>query len=125
MRKKKQPAELFDVTQISASTGYRPWDDMRAFCTTLSKLVVVWSWGATGWCRMSPYVLRFRVNGKLHRGYVFVCVTHADLFHVVFTTSRNRVVKTVTDVFVDDFVETLDAIIETAPATEAPCDTSA
>jgi len=124
MRKGTSPAELFDVKQISAATGFRPWDDMKAFCTTLSKLMVVWSWGATGWCQMSPYVLRFRVSGKLHRGYVFVCVTHADLFHVVLTTKKNQVVKTITDLFVGDFVETLDAVIETAPATEVPCDTN-
>ena len=63
----------------------------------------------------------FKVNGKLHKGWVLITVNFMDYYDITLTPStikegyRNRenFSKTAENVFVGDLVRILDSLIET------------
>lgn len=95
---------------------HRPFDDMQGLVNSLRRLQTVWSWGAHGWTRMNSHCLRFMVRGHHHKGHVYLTVNGSDLFDVILTSSRGTIKQTVTDVFVDDLVDTIDTLVERIPA---------
>ena len=78
---------------------------------------IVSSWGATKFkaCeyREMPS-LKFRVRGFLHKGYVYVCFNGgADLFEVYLTNMKGKEVNSITGVYFDMLVDTIDSMVET------------
>lgn len=109
----KQKPETIDVKAFAQT--HRQWDDMNELVKAMARLVTVMSWGAHAWTRMSPYVLRFAVNGHHHRGHVYLVPNHSDLFDIFFTTSRGTIKHTETGIFVDGLVDTIDRVVERIP----------
>ena len=107
MSQKIEPAE-FLKTHCEFST-------MNELVRTLARLQTVWSWGANNWVRINQNCLRFTVQGRHHRGHVYLVVNFADLFDVYLTSNRGTVKKTIESVFVDDLVDVIDAEVEYVP----------
>ena len=106
----KTATQTIDVKAFA--TTHRPMTDMQGLVNQLCNLQTVWSWGAHGWIRMSPYCLRFRVNGHHHKGHVYLVVNGSDLFDIYLTSVRGTIKETITDVFVDCIVDTIDREVE-------------
>ena len=94
---------------------YREWGDMLDFVNELKKMVVpVWSWGAEGWKEaIKKKLLQFKVNGKKHKGYVYIAVNGSDYFDIWLTDLQGNVVKEFTDIDLFSVVDTIDGAVET------------
>jgi hypothetical protein len=108
------------MNNISEFTGkqYREFYSMNELVKTISKLIIVWSWGAREYTKMSNFLLRFRVSAHRHKGYVFVAVNGADLFDVWLTNLKGEIKKEFTDVYISELVSTIDDEIERIPEYE-------
>jgi hypothetical protein len=76
---------------------------------------VFWSWGARAFTNIEHKALRFYVNGRFHKGHVYISVNGKDLYDVVFTTSMGTIKKEMNDIFCEDLAEIIDNIVETNP----------
>lgn len=92
--------------------GHREFYSMNELVQAISRTMTVWSWGAKGWTKMNDFCLRFKVNGRHHKGYVYLVVNGLDLFDAYLTNNRGRIVEVEKDIFLDDLVYTLDRKIE-------------
>lgn len=88
------------------------FSDMNSLVKALLGSNKVRSWGAHGWLRMNPAVLRFMVQARRHFGHVYISPNVHDLFDVWLTTTHGRIVKHFEDIHVEDLVPTIDDEIE-------------
>lgn len=93
-------------------TGHRPFDDMTGFVNALIRNHIVWSWGANAWTKMNDFCLRFAVNGHHHKGHVYVVVNGSDLFDIYLTNKAGTIKNIVNDIYIEDFVDTVDNNVE-------------
>ena len=63
--------------------------------------------------------LAFKVNGKIHKGWVLITLNFLDLFDIYLTKpslaigSTKGMQPTAKNVYIEDFMQTLDNLIET------------
>ena len=88
------------------------FEGMQEMVRTICRDVRVMSWGARGWTNIDNKALRFRVSGHHHKGYVFITVNAGDLFDVYLTDLKGRIKETLTDIYLDSLIETIDARVE-------------
>lgn len=77
-----------------------------------TQLMVVWSWGFN-----SPQALtnglQFRVQGFKFKGWVSIVYNQGkDLFDVSFLNNQMKIQKKITEVYFDELVNTIDAVVE-------------
>lgn len=106
--------EKIDVNKFKS--GHRQWDDMTEFVNALRRNMITWSWGASAWTKMNDYCLRFAVNGHHHKGHVYVTVNGGDLFDIYLTNKLGTIKKVINDVYLEDFIDTVDNNVERIPA---------
>ena len=70
------------------------------------------SWGAEGFQKHKDRVLKFKVNGHHHKGYVYLAVSGSDLYDAYLTDLMGEIVKEVKDMYFDELVDRLDVVIE-------------
>ena len=76
---------------------------------------IFWSWGSHNFILDSvkdTRMFRMTVNGRYHKGHVYIFVNASDLFEVYLTTNHGKIVKK-TDVFgiyFDVLVDWIDCI---------------
>jgi len=88
------------------------FQDMQGLVNAIRADSIVWSWGAHAWAKMNNYCLRFAVHGHHHAGHVYVVVNGNDLFDIYLTSNRGTIKKVLTNVYVEDFVATVDNAVE-------------
>jgi len=71
------------------------------------------SWGAHAWVVHKDQLLRFKVNGRKHKGHVYIILGWDDTFTLYFTTSRGTIKEKMKGVYVDVLVPTIDRYVET------------
>lgn len=71
-----------------------------------------WCWGTHAPVRMTERILRFKVDGLLHKGHVYLCVNGLDLFDIYLTTTMGTIKHIIKDVYIDVLVETIDNHVE-------------
>ena len=74
-------------------------------------------WGVTetktiGNSREDIRAVRLKVNGLLHKGYVFIFLNGKDLFDVYLTDLNHKTTKTINDLYFDQLVDIIDSEIE-------------
>jgi hypothetical protein len=89
----------------------REWDQVE-LVNAISRKQIVWCWGAQAWTTISKFALRFKVNGHLHKGHVYLAVNASDLYDIYLTTIRGKVVKIIKDVYIENLIETIDGSVE-------------
>ena len=82
-----------------------------------ARKTIIDSWGARLFkaleYRNMP-TLQFRVNGFIHKGLVNVCFNGgADMFEIYLTNMKGKEVNSITGVYFDMLVETIDSMVET------------
>jgi hypothetical protein len=92
--------------------GQRSFDPQELF-KVLIKLQTVWCWGAQAWIHHKDKFLRFKSNGYLHKGHVYIILGWDDTFTVILTTLKGKVISIDENVYVDVLVQTIDRRVET------------
>jgi hypothetical protein len=92
---------------------YRDFYSMQELVNTMRRLALVWCWGAHAWTKMNNQLLRFRVNGMLFKGHVYIAVNGADLFDIWFTNLKGEVKQTKNDINIENLVGVIDRVVET------------
>lgn len=87
--------------------------------TYRSNILIFGSWGAHALRHgnddllgVKADFLQMRVKGRKFKGYVRIYLI-ADIYQLVFMNFKKEVVKTIRDVYVDEYVRVLDGEIET------------
>lgn len=92
-----------------------PFVDMVGLVNSMRRNSIVWCWGARNWTNVENHkALKFRVSGRLFKGFVYITVNGLDLFDIYFThVGTSTIVKKVNNVYIEDLIETIDKIVET------------
>ena len=69
-------------------------------------------WGVSKLVNIEDKGLLMKVNGNLHKGYVFVTLGWEDLYKVHIMTTHGRVKETIEGIFFEDLTELIDEKIE-------------
>jgi len=101
--------KTFNLKELSV----RPFDDMKGLVNALAKNRIVWCWGANSWVNIENKALRFKVQGYLHKGFVFLTVNGLDLFDIYLTNTKGEIVNVDNDVYLEDLIERIDLLVET------------
>ena len=91
--------------------GKRSFDPLELF-NALRRLRTVWAWGAHAWVHHKDQFLRFKSEGFLHKGHVYIILGWDDTFTVILTSVRGKVISIDEGIFVDMLVQTIDRRIE-------------
>lgn len=94
-----------------SKVGEREFDAIDLF-NNLRRLQTVWCWGPQAW-KYTQKFLRFKSNGYLHKGHVYIILGWDDTFKVILTTLKGKVLSIDENVYVDMLVQTIDSRIET------------
>lgn len=91
---------------------HRRFDDVQGLVNAMRRNQKVWSWGAHAWTRMNEYCLRFMVQGHHHKGHVYLVVNGSDLFDAYLTSSQGTIKDIITDLYLEDLIDAVDAKVE-------------
>jgi hypothetical protein len=100
---------IFNLNEINAV----PFDSAQELANALRTNTIVWCWGAENWTLIDNKALRFKSNGYLHKGHVYITVNGLDLFDIYITTLSGKIKEVIKDVYLDDLIEVIDRRIET------------
>jgi hypothetical protein len=92
--------------------GQRSFDPKELF-NALRKNRIVWCWGAQAWTIHKDKFLRFKSNGYLHKGHVYITLGWNDTFTIIYTSLKGKVIDIQEDIYIDMLVEAIDRKIET------------
>lgn len=70
------------------------------------------SWGAHAFTQAKGEWLRMKVEARRHKGHIYILLAANDTFTVLYTTTRGRIQKIETDVYIDCLIDTIDREIE-------------
>lgn len=90
----------------------REFYSMKELHSVMARLNTVWSWGAHNYTNIENYAFRFKVQGHLFKGLVYITVNGADLFDIFYVTTKGIVKFYDKDVYVDDLIPTIDGRVE-------------
>ena len=77
--------------------------------------IKVMSWGTNSYAALDKYTLRFKVQGRLHKGFVTVALTVMDDYNVKLLDELGKTVKTVQHVYCDNLTDVIDGMVERVP----------
>lgn len=77
--------------------------------------IKVWSWGSHAWTAMDENTLRFRVTGKLFRGYVTVKLNSMDTYDITLSKLNGTIEKEIKDIYNDQLTDVIDNAVERIP----------
>jgi len=95
--------------------GQRSFDpeETFAFVTHAGHRAVVWSWGAHAYVTHEDKFLRFKVQGRLFKGHVYIILGWYDTFTLYFTSSHGNIKRIEEGIYIDMLIGTIDGIVET------------
>jgi hypothetical protein len=70
------------------------------------------TWGGQAFKNLNNRILKFKVNGHIHKGHVYVSVNGSDLYNVYLTTTRGTIVSVMEDIYFDELVDRIDVAVE-------------
>jgi len=92
---------------------------MQELSGVMKRHSIVWCWGAHNYANIEDKLFRFKVQGRLFKGLVWIGVNGLDLFNVYFSTGRRsengcyKLVDKIENVYIEDLIETIDKKVET------------
>ena len=92
--------------------SYREFYSMQELVNSMRTNYKVWSWGAHSWLNKGNKVLTFKVNGHHHKGTVAIAVNGSDLFDIWLVSTQGNIKKSITDVYIEDLIDTIDVAVE-------------
>ena len=103
-----------EINLEKISKGCRTQD----FATTLAYLKasqsIFWSWGVSEYVKSDELRwLRLTINGRHHKGYVYIFLNGSDLFDVHYTSKEGVIaLDDDKDLYFDQLVEAIDNKVE-------------
>lgn len=91
---------------------YVPFYTMNDLVKAMARNLKVWSWGANGWTNLEGKMLKFKVNGHHHKGYVYIGVNGLDLFDIILVNNFGNIIEEIHDVYLEDLIDTIDVKVE-------------
>ena len=112
-----QVGEKIQIEQITKSC--RSLNVQELMQLLMLNMSMFWSWGVQRTKVVdntaNPKMLRLTVNGRHHKGHVYIFVNGMDLFDV-YLTSRQGTIKVIqTDLYFDQLANWIDEKIERIP----------
>ena len=92
--------------------GERSFDPKELF-NSIRNLQTVWCWGGQAWTAHKDKFLRFKSNGHLHKGHVYIILGWDDTFKVILTTVKGKILSIDENIYVDMLIDVIDKRIET------------
>lgn len=89
----------------------REWD-MNQLCRHMQRDQRCWSWGAHAYRNVNRVCLRFMVNGRHHKGHVYVHLEGNDTFTIYLTNRSGVIKKRIEDVYLEDLIDHIDSEVE-------------
>jgi len=86
--------------------------DVEDLMEWLSSETKVLMWAAQNYCAYKEHVLRFKVHGLNHKGYVYISGSAKDVFNVYFTTIEDIIVSWKLNVNILDLINTIDKRVQ-------------
>ena len=74
-----------------------------------------WSWGAHAFTNMGNKALRFKSEGRHHKGHVYISVNGLDLYDVHIVTLKGEIKKEINGLYFDMLFDAIDKEIEYIP----------
>ena len=97
-----------DITTI----GQRNWNIDELF-GHLRQNSIAWCWGAKNWTKYKDLVLKFKVQGYLHKGYVYISLGWDDTFNIHIVSTHGNIKKEYTGIYIDNLIDVIDRAVET------------
>lgn len=95
-----------------SEVGQRSFDPVDLF-NNIKNLTIVWCWGAQAWTHHKDKFLRFKSNGYLHKGHVYIILGWDDTFTIIYTTLKGKILDIQEGIYIDMLIDTIDKKIET------------
>lgn len=102
--------KIFDVVKVAKSC--RDLDANELLKLLTCNISIYWSWGVSQKHYILNKVVRLRVNGHHHKGYVYIVVNGSDLFDVYLTTLKDEIKTEIKDLYFDQLVDAIDEKVE-------------
>lgn len=112
-----QVGEQIQIEQITKQC--RSLDVRELMRLLMADINMFWSWGVMKTKVVdntaNPRMLRLTVNGRHHKGHVYIFVNGMDLFDVYLTSRQGKIKDIQTDLYFDDLADWIDVKIERIP----------
>jgi hypothetical protein len=95
-----------------SKVGERGFDPKELF-NSIRNHRIVWCWGAHAWTAHEDKFLRFKSEGYLHKGHVYITLGWDDTFTIIYTTLKGRVLDIQEGIYIDMLIDSIDRKIET------------
>lgn len=103
--------KIIDVIQPKCKMNFSASETMKQL--RAGDLCRFWSWGAHDFINIHNKGLLFKVNGRLHRGWVFIALDYSDTYDVYIITYRGTIKSTHNMIYCDMLAELIDKCVET------------
>jgi hypothetical protein len=80
-----------------------------------NNLMIYFSWGVSQKINVDNKGLLLKVNGHFHKSYVFITLSHLDLYDVHIISSHGNILDQYKGIYFDQLVEVIDNRIEKIP----------
>ena len=91
----------------------REFNTLETIQLLKNKIEIFWSWGVSGLLNYNNKGLLFTVNGRYHKGYVFISLDFNDTYTVDIIDLKGNILNTYEMIYFDMLTETIDNRIET------------
>jgi hypothetical protein len=98
---------------LAARIGQREFDAQQTHQVVSNPRMVYWSWGVSKKEMHRGTCLMYKVNGRLHKGWIAVTLGWSDLYDVHVVNRHGEILETRTDLYFDQLNEVMDTMIET------------
>lgn len=92
----------------------REWS-MQELVSAMQRNMKCWSWGIRNYVNFHNQVLRFRVSGHHHKGYVFISLNFMNTFDIYFTNLQGEIKQDKKDIYMYQLIEVIDRVVEYIP----------
>ena len=97
------------------SIGQRDFSPIEII-NAIRRTIKCMSWGSHAWRTIGKTKgFRFAVQGRHHKGHVYVVLAWDDTFTLYFTTRQGRILEIKQMIYIDQLVEVIDRKVEYVP----------
>jgi hypothetical protein len=100
----------FDLNEITKTC--RQMDCKETINLLNTQRIKLWSWGANGYTNCFNKALKFKVQARRHKGYIYITVNGNDLYDIYLVSTHGNLIKEYIDIFFEDVVDIIDNEIE-------------
>ena len=110
---KAKTKEVMTTELLESSREFDTKELFREYFQHSAHRTIVWSWGAQNWRIHKDFALCFTVNGRIHKGAVFVTLAWNDTFTIYLVSSKRNIKSVIEGVYIDQLIDIIDGAVET------------